>query len=80
MGVVMGDHWPLCEQYISGDGLPCICELLTEQTDIMEAALRVDLRTKIEALRADAEAFTGTRLIIFADVLDLIDGSSDGDT
>ena len=26
----MTDHYRLCEQYISGDGLPCICEVLDE--------------------------------------------------
>jgi hypothetical protein len=40
----MGDHYPLCEQYISGDGLPCICELLTIHADDMAIATMADLQ------------------------------------
>jgi len=54
----MGDHYPLCEQYISGDGLPCICELLSLHADAMQEATRTDLREQVKALWADPKERT----------------------
>lgn len=73
----MGDHYPLCEQYISGDGLPCICELLSQHGDDMHIAMTSDLRAKVEALPSMFADDESGGLVILSDVLNLIDGGSD---
>jgi len=80
----MGDHYPLCEQYISGDGLPCICDLLSLHADAMEAAAMADLRTAVEALptrgigaRVVDDELETFGLVERKEVLALLDGGSD---
>ena len=71
----MGDHYPLCEQYISGDGLPCICGLLSQHGDDVHIAMTSDLRAKVEALPPWLSTNSPLMLAVSrADVLDLIDG------